>query len=121
MKIIYTLIAIVLFSCSKNKEEIPANSVKVTAVAKVVNNRYWAVDLFTEKLIVSEGTAKVEWDVYSNGQFMYKKSAEIAFKFDGNQLNSPTVITTIQGATSMDGRNENIVSMSGSGGYSFRN
>lgn len=118
---IFIPILFVLLSCSKSKEEIPANAIKITVNAHIVNNKYWAVSIYSEKPIVSEGTAKVEWDVWSNGQFAYKRSADITYKFDGNQLNSPEFTTTVQGAVSMSAKNGKIISMSGTGGYSFRN
>lgn len=120
MKILIPILFILL-SCSKSKEDTPANGIKITVNAKIVQNKYWSVSIFSDKPIVSEGTAKVEWDVWSNGQFAYTRSADITFKFDGNQLNSPDFVTTVQGATSMTAKNGKIISMTGTGGYSFKN
>lgn len=121
MKILIPIL-FVLLSCSKSKEDAPpANAIKITVNAHIVNNKFWAVSIYSEKPIISEGTAKVEWDVWSNGQFAYKRSADITFKFDGNQLNSPEFTTTIQGAVSMTAKNGKIISMSGTGGHSFSN
>lgn len=120
MKILIPIL-LILVSCSKSKEDAPANAIKITVNANIVQNKYWSVSIYSDKPIISEGTAKVEWDVWSNGQFMYKRSADITYKFDGNQLNSPDFVTTIQGAVSMSAKNGKIISMSGTGGYNFVN
>lgn len=119
MKTLLLLAAIAFVSCSKHSDVTPNNKTAVTVNAYVVD-KHWNIILSTNSAIVSKGTATVEWDVYSNGTFGYTRSATITYTFDGTSNVSAAVETNVQGATSMSARNGHVISMSGTGGYSFK-
>jgi hypothetical protein len=117
MKYLYLILLTSVIACSKTKTD--PNAIPLSMNAQVVENKWWAVSLYSQKEVNCTGTATVEWEVYNDqGAFLYTKSATIDFTFI-NSHNSPYVKTTVQGATSMTGKKGKIKSLTATGGYKF--
>jgi hypothetical protein len=118
MKYLYLILLTSLIACSKEKTD--PNAIEVSASAIIVENKYWALSIYSQKELNCTGTASVEWEVYNDqNAFMYKKSASIDFTFT-NSHNSPYVKTAVQGTISMTGKFCKIKSISSTGGYKFK-
>lgn len=117
MKYLILLVALAAFSCSKDKTD--PNAIHLSMNADVVENKWWAISLVSAKDITSTGTVSVEWDVYnSNGDFLYKKSATVPYTFAASR-HSVQEKSTVQGTSTMTAKNEKIISINGTGGYTF--
>ncbi len=118
MKYLYLILLTALVSCSKPKVE--KNGLEIWAQAKVVEVKWWAINLNTATPITSTGTFTAEWDVYNDQNvFLYKRSGTANYTFtDG--IATSFEKTTEQGALSMTAKNIKITSITGSGGYTWK-
>lgn len=117
--IILSLIAIALVSCSKSKED-TTPAVTITPRAFVVDNRHWAVAIGSDQAITSTGTVTVSWNVHgTGGGFMYERTATVPYSFNGSMASNYEV-TDIIASGSMTARNVRVISISGTGGYTFK-
>lgn len=118
MKYLYLILAIGALSCSKDKPV--KNGIEIWAGAKIVENKWWAVNVNSPINITSTGTVTAEWDVYNtNNDFLYKRSATVPYSFTGG-LSTSFEKSIEQGSISMVAKNIKILSISGSGGYVFK-
>lgn len=118
MKYLYLILLTALVSCSKPKTE--KNGLEIWASAKVIDVKWWAINLNTSTPITSTGTFTAEWDVYNaNNDFMYKRSGTASYSFN-NTIYTSFEKTETQGALSMTAKNIKITSITGTGGYTFK-
>lgn len=118
MKYLYLILLTALVSCSKPKTE--KNGLGIWANAKVVDVKWWAINLNTGSNITSTGTFTAEWDVYNDQNvFMYKRSGTASYSFN-NGMSTSFEKTATQGALSMTAKNIKILSITGSGGYTWK-